>query len=79
MSIVRDLAFGCVVEGAVPRVSEAWWARAASIMCDGGVFCRRLRSERIVGTDPRTLPEACLREAGIFDHDSDPGHDCMEQ
>lgn len=27
----------------VPRVSEAWWARAASIVCDGGVFRRRLR------------------------------------
>lgn len=65
--------------GAVPQVSEAWWARAASIVCDGGVFRRRLRSERIVGTDPGTLPEARLREPGMFDHDNDPEHDCMEQ
>lgn len=46
------------LEGAVPRVSEAWWHRAASIVCDGTVFRKRLRSERPVGTDPRTLPEA---------------------
>ncbi|KFI61013.1 hypothetical protein [Bifidobacterium cuniculi] len=65
--------------GAVPRVSAAWWERAASIVCDGGVFRKRLRSERPVGTDPGTLPEAQLREPGIFDHDSDPMHDCMEQ
>lgn len=65
--------------GAVPRVSAAWWERAASIVCDGGVFRKRLRSERPVGTDPGTLPEARLRVPGIFDHDSDPMHDCMEQ
>lgn len=67
------------LEGAVPRVSEAWWHRAALIVCDGTVSRKRLRSERPVGTDPRTLPEACLREPGVFDHDSDPAHDCMEQ
>ena len=46
---------------------------------DGGVFRKRLRSERPVSTDPGTLPKAQLREPGIFDHDNDPMHDCMEQ
>lgn len=65
--------------GAVPRVSAAWWARAASIVCDGGVFRKRLRSERPVGADPGTLPEARLGQPGVFEHDNDPEHDCLEQ
>lgn len=65
--------------GAVPRVSGAWWCRVASIVCDGGVFRKRLRSARPSRRDPEKLPEARLRETGIFDHNTDPMHDCMEQ
>lgn len=64
--------------GAVPRVSAAWWERAASIVCDGGVFRKRLRSERPTDAAPARLPEARLREPGIFDHGVDPPRDCLE-
>lgn len=66
------------LEGAVPRVSIAWWERAASIVCDGGVFRRRMRTERPVSKNPGVLPEARLRRAGVFWHNVDSAHDCME-
>lgn len=65
--------------GAVPRVSGAWWCRVSSIVCDGGVFRKHLRSAHPLRWDVKSLPEARLREPGIFDHNTDPMHDCMEQ
>ncbi len=58
--------------GGVPRISAAWWRRAASVVCDGRPLRRKLRGQKPVDWDPNAMPEARLRAAGMFEHDTDP-------
>lgn len=63
--------------GGVPRISAAWWRRAASVVCDGRPLRRKLRGQKPVDWDPNAIPEARLRATGMFDHKTDPPCDSL--